>query len=123
MDTLLEIFEKNFDSYYVFLVLIGNNFLWELNFYSEYLLQKVRKVYLTALHSLLLGLLYYYVSVLAGQDVHAKALLNSYFLATSVYELGLKDVLSYLKQNGANLLISKFKNSESNSNVTTPPQG
>lgn len=122
MDTLLAVFEKNFDSYYVFLVLIGNNFLWELNFYSEYLLQKVRKVYLTALHSLLLGVLYYYVSTAAGQDVHAKLLLNSYFLATSVYELGLKDVLSYLKANGANLLISKFKSSSSPSEPT-PPQG
>lgn len=114
MDTLLSVFEKNFDSYYVFLVLIGNNFLWELNFYSEYLLQKVKKVYLTALHSLLLGLLYYYVSNLSGAEIEVKALLNSYFLATSVYELGLKDVLSYLKQNGAKLLINKIKSHNDN---------
>ena len=119
MDYLTILFEKNFDTYYIFLVLIGNNFLWNLGFYSNYLLQKVKKVYLTALHSIILGLLYYFAIIQFGDGiVEPKSLLNSYFLATSIYELGLKDVLEYLKLNGSKMIIDKLKGSSD----STPPQ-
>ena len=118
MEYLVELFEKNFDTYYIFLVLIGNNFIWDLGFYNNYLLQKVKKVYLTAIHSIILGCLYYFVIMQFGNGVvEPKSLLNSYFLSTSMYELGLKDVLEYLKQNGSKMIIDKLKG-----NSEQPPQ-
>jgi hypothetical protein len=111
MDYLISLFEKSFDVYFICLIIFGNNFLWNLGIYSK-LIEKVRKVYLTALNSILLGILYYYaIKYVGNDDLEVKALLNSYFLSTSLYELGLRDVIDYLKNNGANIIINKLKSS------------
>jgi hypothetical protein len=111
MDYIIELFEKSFDIYFICLIIFGNNFLWDLNFYSNYLLQKIKKVYLTALHSVLLGVLYYLsIKFFGNNDLEVRALLNSYFLSTSLYELGIRDVIEYLKANASKIMINKIKN-------------
>ena len=111
MDYLISLFEKSFDIYFICLIIFGNNFLWDLNFYSNYLLQKVKKVYLTALHSIFLGVLYYLIIKYFGNDdLEVRSLLNSYFLSTSLYELGIRDIIEYLKINGSKIIINKLKN-------------
>jgi hypothetical protein len=121
MDYILGLFEKSFDIYFICLIILGNNFLWDLNFYSNYLLEKIKKVYLTALHSILLGVLYYLIIKYFGNnDLEVKALLNSYFLSTSLYELGLRDVIDYLKANASKIMIKKIQNAagDDNNNAT-----
>ena len=117
MDYIIELFEKSFDIYFICLIIFGNNFLWDLNFYSNYLLQKVKKVYLTAFHSILLGVLYYLsIKFFGNNDLEVRALLNSYFLSTSLYELGIRDVIEYLKVNASKIMINKIKNAAGDSN-------
>ena len=121
MDYITSLFERSFDIYFICLIILGNNFLWDLNFYSNYLLEKIKKVYLTAIHSILLGALYYFaVTYFGNGNLEVRALINSYFLSTSLYELGLRDVIEYLKANASRLMIKKIKtvagdDSESNS--------
>ena len=120
MDYILGLFEKSFDIYFICLIILGNNFLWDLNFYSNYLLEKVKKVYLTAFHSILLGVLYYLIIKYFGNnDLEVKALLNSYFLSTSLYELGLRDVIDYLKANASKIMIKKIQNAAGDDNNAT----
>lgn len=110
MDYITGLFERSFDIYFICLIILGNNFLWDLNFYSHYLLEKVKKVYLTAIHSILLGVLYYLAVIYLGNgDLEVRALINSYFLSTSLYELGLRDVIEYLKANASRIMIKKIK--------------
>ena len=119
MDFLIELFEKSFDVYFICLIIFGNNFLWGLGIYSK-LIEKVKKVYLTALNSILLGILYYFaIKYLGNNDLEIKSLLNSYFLSTSLYELGLRDVIDYLKENGSKILINKIKSSTGDTNGNT----
>jgi hypothetical protein len=111
MDFLTGLFEKSFDVYFICLIIFGNNFLWGLGIYSK-LIEKVKKVYLTAINSILLGVLYYLViKYLGNDDLEIKSLLNSYFLSTSIYELGTRDAIDYLKENGSKILINKIKSS------------
>lgn len=111
MDYLIGLFEKSFDIYFICLIIFGNNFLWGLGIYCK-LIEKVKKVYLTAINSILLGILYYFMIKYVGEnDLEVRSLLNSYFLSTSLYELGLRDVIEYLKNNGANIIINKLKSS------------
>jgi hypothetical protein len=49
-------------------------------------------------------------------------MLNSYFLATSLWEFGIKDVIVYVKQNLASILINKIKGTGS-SDSQTPNNG
>ena len=110
MDYITGLFERSFDIYFICLIILGNNFLWDLNFYSNYLLEKVKKVYLTAIHSILLGALYYFaVTYFGNGNLEVRALINSYFLSTSLYELGLRDVIEYLKANASRIMIKKIK--------------
>ena len=80
MDYITGLFERSFDIYFICLIILGNNFLWDLNFYSNYLLEKVKKVYLTAIHSILLGVLYYFaIKYVGNNDLEIKSLIFSYF--------------------------------------------
>ena len=116
MDFLIGLFEKTFDFYFICLIIFGNNFLWGLGIYCK-LAEKIKKVYLTAFNSILLGVLYYFaIKYLGNDDLEVKSLLNSYFLSTSLYELGLRDVIDYLKENGSKILINKIKNSTGDTN-------
>lgn len=49
-------------------------------------------------------------------------MVNSYFLATSLWEFGIKEVISYLKQNLASIVINKIKNNTSGDS-NPPVQG
>jgi hypothetical protein len=120
MDYITSLFERSFDIYFICLIILGNNFLWDLNFYSNYLLERIKKVYLTALHSVLLGVFYYFVVKYFGSnDLEVKALINSYFLSTSLYELGLKDVIDYLKANASRIMINKIKTATGDNNESS----
>jgi hypothetical protein len=122
MDYLIGLFEKSFDVYFICLIIFGNNFLCELGFYSK-LMDKIKKVYVTAINSILLGILYYYaVKFFGNNDLEVKALLNSYFLSTSLYELGARDVIEYLRNNGSKILINKLKANAGDSNENTQQQ-
>ena len=119
MDYITGLFERSFDIYFICLIILGNNFLWDLNFYSNYLLEKVKKVYLTAIHSILLGVLYYFaIKYIGNNDLEIRSLINSYFLSTSLYELGLRDVIDYLKANASKIMIKKIQNAAGESNET-----
>ena len=110
MDYVIEVLEKSFDYYFISMIILGNTFLWHLNFYPEKLLaQKKSKVYLTALHSLLFGFIYHYLNAKGNEENDLKIMLNSYLLATSLYEFGLKEVIEYLKGNTARLIIKKIE--------------
>ena len=120
MDYITSLFERSFDIYFICLIILVNNFLWDLNFYSNYLLERIKKVYLTALHSVLLGVFYYFVVKYFGSnDLEVKALINSYFLSTSLYELGLKDVIDYLKANASRIMINKIKTATGDNNESS----
>jgi len=109
MDYLIGLFEKSFDMYFICLIIFGNNFLWSLGIYNK-LIEKVKKVYLTAINSILLGVLYYYmIKYFGNNDLEVRSLLNSYFLSTSLYELGVRDIIEYLKNNGSKIIINKLK--------------
>ena len=119
MDYITGLFERSFDIYFICLIILGNNFLWDLNFYSNYLLEKVKKVYLTAIHSILLGVLYYFaIKYVGNNDLEIRSLINSYFLSTSLYELGLRDVIDYLKANASKIMIKKIQNAAGENNET-----
>lgn len=110
MDYVIEVLEKSFDYYFISMIILGNTFLWHLNFYPEKLLaRKKSKVYLTALHSLFFGFIYHYLNTKGNEENDLKIMLNSYLLATSLYEFGLKEVIEYLKSNTARLIIKKIE--------------
>lgn len=114
MDFLIGLFEKTFDLYFICLIIFGNDFIWSLGLYSK-IIEKIKKVYLTAFNSILLGILYYYsIKYLGNNDLEVKSLLNSYFLSTSLYELGIRDIIDYLKNNGAKIIIDKIKGNSGN---------
>lgn len=124
MDYLIGLFEKSFDVYFICLIILGNNFLCDLEFYSK-LMDKIKKVYVTAFNSILLGVLYYFlIKYVGNNDLEVKALLNSYFLSTSLYELGIRDVIIYLKNNASRIMINKLKASvgDTNDGNSNPPQ-
>ena len=122
MEYLISLFEKSFDMYFICLIIFGNNFLWGLGIYNK-LIEKVKKVYLTAINSILLGLLYYYmIKYFGNNDLEVRSLLNSYFLSTSLYELGVRDIIEYLKNNGSKIIINKLKASAGDNGTSQESQ-
>jgi hypothetical protein len=110
MDYAIEVLEKSFDYYFISMIVLGNAFVWHLGFYPEWLLNKKKsKVYLTALHSLIFGFIYHYLTLKSGAEADLKIMLNSFLLATSLYEFGLKEVIEWLKNNGSKLVIKKIQ--------------
>jgi hypothetical protein len=110
MDYAIEVLEKSFDYYFISMIVLGNAFVWHLGFYPQWLLNKKKsKVYLTALHSLVFGFIYHYLTVKSGAEADLKIMLNSFLLATSLYEFGLKEVIEWLKSNGSKLVIKKIQ--------------
>lgn len=96
----------NFDWYFVVMILLGNYFMFSLIPYSEKIMNfKRSKVYLTAIQSIAIGYVYY----LIDSTVHIKILINSFLLSTSIYEMGLKDLFDYFKQNGSAIILKKVK--------------
>lgn len=124
MEYVISLFEKTFDFYFICLIILGNAFVFDLHLYPESLLEKSKgKVYLAAFNSLIFGIGYYYINILSNSVVDLKTMVNSYFLATSLWEFGIKEVIVYLKQNLASILINKLKNSEPKSNSNSDSQG
>ena len=121
MDEILEWVRLNFDWYFVVMILLGNYFIFSLVTYPEIITRpKKSKVYLTAFHSVIIGAIYYYID----KTVHIKILINSFLLSTSIYELGLKDLLEYVKNNGSNMIIKKvLKDSAMEDSKEEPKQG
>lgn len=106
---MLEISEwikVNFDWYFVIMILLGNYFMFSLIPYPESITKfKRSKVYLTVVQSVVIGLIYYKID----PTVHIKILINSFLLSTSIYEMGLKDLFDYFKDNGSTILLKKVK--------------
>lgn len=109
MDWLTEIFNKNFDMYFMILVILGNNILFEilpqkvLDFYKS-------KTYLTIVNSIIMGIGYFYLDRyfrIETEPVNPKVLLNSFLFSTTLYEMGFKEVINFLKTNGKNFLLRK----------------
>lgn len=121
MDEILEWVRLNFDWYFVVMILLGNYFIFNLVSYPEAITKlKKSKIYLTAFHSLVIGIIYYYID----NTVHVKILINSFLLSTSIYELGLKDLLEYVKNNGSNMIIKKvLKDSAADESKDDSKQG
>ena len=109
MDWLTEIFNKNFDMYFMILVILGNNILFEI------LPQKVLDLYksityLTIVYSIIMGIGYFYLDRyfrIETEPVNPKVLLNSFLFSTTLYEMGFKEVINFLKTNGKNFLLRK----------------
>lgn len=121
MDWLTEIFNKNFDMYFMILVILGNNIIFSalpeniLNFYKS-------KTYLTVINSVLMGIGYFYLDKyfrVEAEPLNMKVLVNSFLLSTTLYEMGLKEVITYIKDNGKNFLLKKVAEKLE---VTTPKQ-
>jgi hypothetical protein len=88
------------------MILLGNYFIFNLINYPEFIIQiKRSKVYLTIFHSVVIGVIYY----LLDQSINIKILINSFLLSTSIYEMGLKEILDYVKQNGSTIVLNKLK--------------
>lgn len=107
MDFLTEIFNKNFDTYFIVLIILGNNIILSnlpdkvLNFHKS-------KTYLTVVNSILMGVGYYYLDqYFETEPTNMKILINSFLLSTSLYEMGLKELINFIKDNGKNFLIKK----------------
>jgi hypothetical protein len=111
MEWIESLISNNFDFSFIILIILGNFYIYNLSFYPKSLLAwKKSKTFLTALHSLLLGVIYYFIlNYFANETLNFKVLLNSFFLSTSLYEFGVKDALEYLKDNGSGLLLKTIK--------------
>ena len=124
MDYLIGLFEKTFDFSFITLIILGNTFVFDLGIYPKTIIDKAKgKVYLSAFNSLVFGVIYYYLNSFSNVQVELKSMLNSYFLATSLWEFGVKDVIVYIKQNLASILINKIKGTGSSENQTPNGQG
>jgi hypothetical protein len=124
MDWLTEIFNKNFDMYFMILVILGNNIILNhlpervLNFYKS-------KTYLTAINSILMGVGYFYLDKyfrIEAEPLNMKVLVNSFLLSTTLYEMGLKEVITYIKDNGKNFLLKKAAEKLEVAPKQEPPQ-
>ena len=107
MDFLTEIFNKNFDTYFIVLIILGNNIILSslpdkvLNFHKS-------KTYLTVINSILMGVGYYYLDqYFEAEPTNMKILINSFLLSTTLYEMGLKELINFIKDNGKKFLIKK----------------
>jgi hypothetical protein len=109
MEWLTEIFAKNFDMYFMVLVILGNNILFDvlpqkyLDFYKS-------KTYLTIVNSIAMGIGYFYLDRyfrIEAEPVNPKVLLNSFLFSTTLYEMGFKEVINFIKANGKNFLLKK----------------
>jgi hypothetical protein len=109
MDWITEVFNKNFDMYFMVLVILGNNILFDmlpqkiLEFYKS-------KTYLTTVSSLIMGIGYFYLDKyfrIEAEPVNPKVLINSFLLSTTLYEMGFKEIINFIKENGKNFLLKK----------------
>jgi hypothetical protein len=116
MDDFSNFLSSNFDWYFVIMILLGNYFIFNLISYPEIITNLKRsKVYLTLFHSVIIGVIYFYID----KTINMKILINSFLLSTSIYEMGLKEILDYVKQNGSNIVLSKLKSKvESDTNIS-----
>jgi hypothetical protein len=106
MEDFFNFLSNNFDWYFVIMILLGNYFIFNLISYPEIITNiKRSKVYLTLFHSLIIGIVYYYID----KTVNMKILINSFLLSTSIYEMGLKEILDYVKENGSSIVLNKLK--------------
>jgi hypothetical protein len=81
--------------------------VWHLKFYPEWIINKKKsKAYLTALHSLIFGFIYYKLNVISGTETDLKIMFNSFLLAISLYEFGLKEIIEWLRNDLRKLYIS-----------------
>jgi len=106
MEDISNFLSSNFDWYFVIMILLGNYFIFNLISYPEIITNiKRSKVYLTLFHSVIIGVIYFYID----KTINLKILINSFLLSTSIYEMGLKEILDYVKQNGSSIVLSKLK--------------
>ena len=106
MEDFINFLSNNFDWYFIIMILLGNYFIFNLISYPEIITNiKRSKVYLTIFHSVIIGIFYYYID----KTVNIKILINSFLLSTSIYEMGLKEILDYVKQNGSSIVLNKLK--------------
>lgn len=124
MDWLTEVFNKNFDMYFMILVILGNNIIFSvlpetvLNFYKS-------KTYLTVINSILLGVVYFYLDKyfrIEEEALNMKVLVNSFLLSTTLYEMGLKEVITFIKDNGKNFILKKAAEKLEVAPKQEPPQ-
>lgn len=112
MDDILQFIYNNFDWYFVIMILLGNYFIFNMVTYPNKIISYKRsKVYLTIIHSIIIGLVYHYIE----SSTPIKILINSFLLSTSIYEMGLKEIMDYLKENGSSIIINKIKSNTNNS--------
>jgi hypothetical protein len=110
MDYIVEILEKSFDYYIILMIILGNTFVWHLKFYPEWIINKKKsKAYLTALHSLIFGFIHYKLNIISGIEIDLKVMFNSFLLAISLYEFGLKEIIEWLRNNISKIVIKKIK--------------
>ena len=109
MDFLTETFFKNFDMYFMVLIILGNNILFDvlpqkvLDFYKS-------KTYLTMINSFVMGVGFFYLDKyfrIESEPVNPKVLINSYLLSTTLYEMGFKEMIKFIKNNGKDFLLKK----------------
>ena len=109
MEWLTEIFAKNFDMYFMVLVILGNNILFDI-LPQKYLDFYKSKTYLTIVNSITMGIGYFYLDRyfrIEAEPVNPKVLLNSFLFSTTLYEMGFKEVINFIKANGKNFLLKK----------------
>lgn len=109
MEWLTEIFAKNFDMYFMVLVILGNNILFDI-LPQKYLDFYKSKTYLTIVNSIAMGIGYFYLDRyfrIETEPVNPKVLLNSFLFSTTLYEMGFKEVINFIKANGKNFLLKK----------------
>ena len=102
-------FLDNFDWIYVVMVLLGNALLFDIIPYGKLLKYKKAKLILTLIQSFGIGVGYYYLNKMEVEPTSIKVLINSFLLASLVYEYGVKDLISFLKEKGSALLLKLFK--------------
>jgi len=107
----MEFLETNFDIVFMIMILLGNFTLFNIVPYGKLLKMKKMKMLLTFIQSSLIGVGYFYLSRYEGGDdiSSIRVLINSFLLASLVYEFGLKEVFEYLKTKGGSILVSIFK--------------
>jgi len=115
MEWLESLINNNFDISFVILIILGNFWILNLDFYPQAIKDfKNSKTFLTGFHSLLLGFLYWWILSFTGTTGDPRVLLNSFLLSTSLYEFGMKSALLYIKEHGGTFLLDALKNKMEN---------
>jgi UDP-galactopyranose mutase len=79
MEWIESLISNNFDFSFIILIILGNFYIYNLSLYPQrFLAWKKSKTFLTALHSLFLGVVYYFIlDYFASETINIKVLLNS----------------------------------------------